>query len=135
MFSTREYEWNDIAVVVAGRAVTGLRGVEYGSKQEKELLYGKGNKPHAIQRGNVDYSGSLTMTQSEYEALRTAAGGDILNVQFDVVVSYGNPSSGDVGVVDILVGCEFTEDKTSWKQGDKFQEKSLPFIFIDKKKA
>ncbi len=133
--NSKEYEWNDITAVVAGRSVTGFRGIEYGSKQEKELLYGKGNKPHGIQCGNVDNSGSITLTQSEYEALSVASGGDILKAHFDIVVAYGNPSQGDVGVIDILVGCEVTEDKTSWKQGDKFQEKSLPFIFIDKKKA
>ncbi len=135
MFNTREYEWADVGVVVAGRVVTGLRGIKYNTKQEKELLYAKGNKPHGIQHGNKDYSGELTMLQSEYEALRAAAGGDLLDAQFDVAVSYGNPTKGDVIVTDILVGCEFTEDNTEWKQGDKFQEKNLPFIFMDKKKA
>lgn len=45
--NTREYEWSDVNVVVAGRVVTGLRGIKYGCKQEKELLYAKGNKPMA----------------------------------------------------------------------------------------
>ena len=46
MVNTKEYGWSDVTVVVAGRPVTGIRGVKYGSKQEKELLYAKGNKPH-----------------------------------------------------------------------------------------
>jgi hypothetical protein len=53
----------------------------------------------------------------------------------DIVAAYGNPSAGDVITTDILVGVEFTEDTTEWKQGDKFQEKTLPFLFIDKKSA
>ena len=73
------------------------------------------------------------MTQSEYEALRAAGGGDILDISIDIVVAYGNPSKGDVITTDLLMGVEFTEDNTEWKQGDKFQEKSLPFIFLDKK--
>lgn len=133
--NTREYEWSDVSVTVAGRPVTGLRGVKYGVKQEKELIYAKGNKPHAIQRGNIDYSGEITLLQSEYEALKTAANGEVTNITFDIVVSVGNPSRGDVITTEILIGCEFTEDNTEWKQGDKFQEKVLPFIFIDKKKA
>nr|DAL51745.1 MAG TPA_asm: tail tube protein [Caudoviricetes sp.] len=135
MFNSREYEWSDITVVVAGCPVTGFRAVDYSSKQEKEALYAKGNKPHGIQRGNKSYEGSITLLQSEYEALRQACGGDVLDASFDLVVAYGNASKGDAIVTDILVGAEVTEDNTEWKQGDKFQEKKLPFIFLDKKSA
>lgn len=133
MVNTREYEWADVTVVLAGRLVTGLRGVKYSAKQEKELLHAKGNKPHSIQRGNKTYEGEVTLLQSEYEALKQASGGDILDASIDIVAAYGNPSAGDVITTDMLVGVEFTEDNTEWKQGDKFQEKTLPFIFIDKK--
>lgn len=133
MVNTREYEWADVTVVLAGRLVTGLRGVKYSAKQEKELLHAKGNKPHSIQRGNKTYDGEVTLVQSEYEALKQASGGDILDASIDIVAAYGNPSAGDVITTDMLVGVEFTEDNTEWKQGDKFQEKTLPFIFIDKK--
>lgn len=133
MVNTREYEWADVSVVMAGRMVTGLRGVKYSAKQEKELLHAKGNKPHSIQRGNKTYDGEITLLQSEYEALKQACGGDILDSSLDIVAAYGNPSAGDVITTDILVGVEFTEDNTEWKQGDKYQEKTLPFLFIDKK--
>lgn len=133
MVNTREYEWSDITAVMAGRNVTGLRAVKYSSKQEKELLHAKGNKPVGIQRGNKTYDGEIGLLQSEYEALRKASGGDILDISFDLVVAYGNPNNGDVITTDLLVGCEFTEDNTEWKQGDKFQEKTLPFIYTDHK--
>lgn len=133
MVNTREYEWSDVTVVLAGRLVTGLRGVKYSAKQEKELLHAKGNKPHSIQRGNKTYDGEITLLQSEYEALRQASGGDVLDASVDIVAAYGNPSAGDVITTDMLIGVEFTVDNTEWKQGDKFQEKTLPFIFIDKK--
>ena len=133
MVNTREYEWADVSVVMAGRMVTGLRGVKYSAKQEKEALHAKGNKPHSIQRGNKTYDGEITLLQSEYEALKQACGGDILDSSMDIVAAYGNPSAGDVVTTDILVGVEFTEDNTEWKQGDKYQEKTLPFLFIDKK--
>lgn len=133
MVNTREYEWSDVSVVMAGRLITGLRGVKYSSKQEKELLHAKGNKPHSIQRGNKTYDGEITLLQSEYEAMKQASGGDILDVSVDIVAAYGNPSAGDVVTTDVLVGVEFTEDNTEWKQGDKFQEKTLPFLFLDKK--
>ncbi len=135
MFNSREYEWADISVVLAGRPVTGFRAVKYSAKQEKEALHAKGSKPHAIQHGNKTYEGSVSLLQSEYEALAQACGGDVLDASVDMVVSYGNPSKGDTVVTDILVGVEFTEDNTEWKQGDKFQEKELPFICLDRKKA
>ena len=135
MVNTREYEWSDVSVTMAGRNITGLRGVKYSSKQEKELLYAKGNKPHTIQRGNKNYSGEITLLQSEYEALKAAAKGDVLDITFDMVVAVGNPSKGDVITTEILVNCEITEDNTNWTQNDKFQEKVLPFIYLDKKKA
>ena len=133
MVNTREYEWSDVTVVLAGRLVTGLRGVKYSAKQEKELLHAKGNKPHSIQRGNKTYDGEITLLQSEYEALKKASGGDILDASMDIVAAYGNPNAGDTITTDLLIGVEFTEDNTEWKQGDKFQEKTLPFIFIDLK--
>lgn len=135
MVNTREYEWSDVTVVMAGRLITGLRGVKYSSKQEKELLHAKGNKPHSIQRGNKTYDGEITLLQSEYEALRQACGGDILDASVDIVAVYGNPSAGDIMTTDILISVEFTEDNTEWKQGDKFQEKTLPFLCIDIKNA
>ena len=133
MVNTREFEWSDISLVVAGRDIKGFRGVKYSEKQEKEALYAKGNKAHSIQSGNIAYEGELTLTQSEYETLRLAMGGSILSGSLSMVVAYGNPSKGDVMVTDALSGCEFTEDSTEWKQGDKFQEKSLPFVFLSKK--
>ena len=135
MFDTREYEWSDITLIVAGRDVKGFRGVKYTEKQEKEALYAKGNKAHSIQRGNISYEGELTMTQSEYELLRMSMGGSILNGRvLQITVAYGNPSKGDLMITDTLLHVEFTEDSTEWKQGDKFQEKSLPIICMDKKR-
>lgn len=134
-FNSREYEWSDVSVVLAGRMVTGIRGVSYTSSQEKEALYGKGNKPHSIQRGNKSYSGSIKLLQSELEALQLAANGDVLDISFNVVVSYGNPTQGDVITTDLLVGCEITEVPKGLNQNDKFMEIELPLIMLDVKPA
>ena len=130
-FNTREYEWADVTVVLAGRTVTGIRGVSYTSSQEKEALYAKGNKPHAIQRGNKSYSGNIRLLQSELEALEAAAGGDVLNASFNVIVSYGNPLKGDVITTDLLKGCEITEVPKGLNQNDKFMEIELPLVALD----
>ena len=129
MFNSKEYEWADVSAVIAGRSVTGLRGVEYKTSQEKEALYAKGNKPHGIQRGNKSYDGTITILQSEL-----AAGGDVLDARFNIIVSYGNPSYGDNIKTDLLVGVEITEVPKGLKQGDKFMEVALPIIMLDVKK-
>lgn len=134
-FNSREYEWADVSVVAAGRMITGIRGVSYTSSQEKEALYGKGNKPHSIQRGNKTFSGAIRLLQSELEALELAAGGDALNISFNIVVAYGNPLKGDVITTDLLVGCEITEIPKGLNQNDKFMEIELPLIMLDVKRG
>ena len=131
MFDTREYEWADVTVVMAGRDITGIRGVSYTSSQEKEALYAKGNKPHGIQRGNKSYEGSIRILQSEYDALNAAAGGDALDVNFDIIVAYGNPSKGDVIKTDLLSGVEITSKPKSLNQNDKFMEIELSILMLD----
>lgn len=134
-FNSREYEWADVSVVAAGRMITGIRGVTYTSSQEKEALYGKGNKPHSIQRGNKTFAGSIRLLQSELEALELAAGGDALDISFNTVVAYGNPAKGDVITTDLLVGCEITEIPKGLNQNDKFMEIELPLVMLDVKRG
>lgn len=134
-FNSREYEWSDVNVVAAGRMITGIRGVSYTSSQEKEALYGKSNKPHSIQRGNKTFAGSINLLQSELEALELAAGGDALDISFNIVVAYGNPTKGDVITTDLLIGCEITEIPKGLKQNDKFMEIELPLVMLDVKRG
>lgn len=133
MFNSREYEFADVAVIVGGKDITGLRGVKYSVKQEKEAIYGKGNLPHSIQRGNKSFEGEITVLQSELETLiANSPDQDLMELQFDTIVSYGNPSNGDVMITDKLIGCQITGYDKELKQGDKFMEVNLPVIFLRK---
>lgn len=132
MFNSREYEFADITVFLGKRDVTGLRGIEYKEAQEKEALYGKGNKPLSIQKGNKSYDGKITLTTSELLALENAGKGTVLDMELTVIVTYGNPTQGDMIATDKLIGVQFTEAPRNWKQGDKFAEHELPFICLDK---
>lgn len=134
-FSTKQYAWNAVKVFLFGRLVTGLRGVEYTVKKDKEAVYGAGEEPLAIQTGNKEYSGNITLLQSELEAItkaaKTAGYADLTDIPgFDVQVSYANV--GERPTTDTLVGCEFTEEAKGMKQGDKFMEVSLPIVFLRK---
>lgn len=130
MFDSRQYEFADLTLALGGRVLTGFRGVKYSSKQEKELVYGKGNQPQSIQKGNISHEGEITMLQSELETLRLAGKGSVLGLRLDAVVIYGDPANGDVLVTDKIRGIEFTEDAKELKQGDKFMEVTLPFICL-----
>jgi len=133
-FDSREYEFSDITLVLGGKDITGVRGIKYTVKQDKELVYGKGSDPIKIQKGNRSYDGELTCLQSELETLIAASpDGSILSLQLDAVVCYGDPSKGDVLITDVLQGIQFTEETIEMKQGDKFAEIKLPFIFLRKK--
>jgi|WetSurMetagenome_2_1015567.scaffolds.fasta_scaffold314888_1 hypothetical protein len=131
-FNSKEYEWKDITLNLAGRDVAGIRSVEYKSSKDKEALYAKGNKPVSIQSGNKKYEGSIKVLQSELIALEKAAGSDdLLDISFDIIVVYGNPTAGDAIKTDRIRSAEFTELPDSINQGDKHMEVTLPIIALD----
>ncbi len=127
----RQYEFADLTLILGGRDIVGFRGIKYGEKQEKELLYGKGNRPVSIQKGNISYEGEITLLQSELETLLAAGGGSILKLSLNAVICYGNPTNGDVLITDKILGLQFTENVKEFKQGDKNAEITLPFICLD----
>ncbi len=129
-FSSKQYAWSDVSISIGGRIIEGITEVEYTVKQEKETLRGRGNNPHKVTRGNKSYEGKITIWQSELEAMvLSAPKADILDLTFDVIVSYV-PSDGGKTVIDVLTGCEFTETKKSMKQGDKNMVVELPIVFL-----
>lgn len=133
--NTREYEWKDLTIIIGGKVISGITGVKYSEKMEKEALYGKGDRAIGIQHGNRSYQGEVTLHQSEVEALeQSSTTGSILDLNFDMIICYGNPSKGDTMVTERLINCEFTESPRELKQGDKKQEITLPIIACDKRK-
>jgi hypothetical protein len=141
MFDSREFEYADVKVKLLGAELTGLRGLTYKKSQEKEPVYGQGNQPKAIQRGNKKYEGSLMLLKSDFDRLNTAATlagyEDITDVPAELItITCTYQKEGDPLVkVDTLIKLEFTEYEDGMKQGDKFKEVSLPFICLQIKKA
>lgn len=129
--NSKEYDWTKISVVVLGRTVAGLRGIEYTAKMAKEALHGAGVNPKAVQSGKREYEGTLTILQSELEALNRAAKEagytDCLDLEFDIVVTYA--ASGVVST-DIVRCASITEFPKGMKQGDLYSEHALPFIAL-----
>ena len=130
-FNSKQYAWCDLSIAFGGRILIGVTELEYTEKREKDLLYGRGCKPHGVAVGNRSYEGKMSLWQSELEAMtRDAPNNDILGLSFDLVVSYVPLDGGQI-VTDILRHVEFTEVKKGMKQGDKNMIVELPIIFID----
>jgi hypothetical protein len=130
--NTDEFEWSDVSAVVDGENIEGLLGVEYTGKQDKEVSYGRGNKPRSIQKGNESYEGKLKLTQSAVQQILKSSGKKMLfKVGYiDIVVSYVR-TEGDMMETDTLKRVQFTEHPKAINQGDKKMEIEAPFIFLD----
>lgn len=134
-FSSKQYAWADMTISYGGRILEGVLEIEYKETKEKEYLYGRGGKPHAIVHGNHNYEGKVKVWQSELEAMtKDAKNKDITNLTFDIVVAY--VPRGDEGqiVTDILKNVEFTEIAKALAQGDTNMEVELPIMFLDVKR-
>ena len=114
--------------------------IKYKSVREKEVLYAKGRDGHSIQSGNNAVTGNITFTQSTFEALEVATGGNILDAKVDIVVSYGaelNTTSVASAVIstEVITAVQFTEYEKGMNQGDKFMEINVPFLALKIRKV
>ncbi|RIV21391.1 hypothetical protein DYU11_18470 [Fibrisoma montanum] len=133
-FNSEQYQYSDVSVQIGDRVLVGLRGVKYMSEQEKEPVYGKGNQPLAIQRGNKKYEGEIKILQGELELLiDKAPNKDIIDYRnLTITVAYSN---GAGLTTDNLVGVEFKQSPKEMNQNDKFMEVTLPILFLKLKQG
>lgn len=128
----REYAWGDITVTLFGQPVAGLRGISYKTSKEKGELYAAGRNPRAIQHGKRKCDGTLTITQSELQALNRSAQAkgynDILDVDFNIVICY--ISDNAIISTDIVKLASISELPQEMKEGDLNMEIALPFIAL-----
>lgn len=132
-FNSKECEWADMEVLLAGAPVTKIRGLKYKAKKDKEALYAEGDQPIAIQSGNRSYEGEIKILKGALDdmnlAARAALGQDVLDLEFDIVVTY-KPRSNRSLKQDVLVGVQVKEFEKGWQQGAKHMEITLPIIFL-----
>lgn len=132
LINKQEYAWGDIQILIFGQPVTGTRGIEYKTKKEKELLYGSGRDARGIQHKRRETEGTITILQSELQALNRSAKAngyrDILDVDFDIVVSYA--VLGGAITVDHIIKASISELPVGMKEGDAYSEHALPFVAL-----
>lgn len=130
----KEYAWGDVQVVMWGRNVVGLRGIDYKTKKDKQALYAMGRTAKSIQHGKRSVEGTVTLTQSEFIAMNRAAQEkgykDLLDTEVDIVVSY-IPEEKAALTIDRIVCASFTELPAGMKEGDLNSEHAVPFVALD----
>lgn len=129
-FNTAEFAWKDIEAILLGRPVVRLLEVKYKTARETKAIYGRGDQPLGIQRGNKSYEGEIKIGQSELEALTRKAqqlmpNSDTTDLPaINVSISYAKDGAL---VTDVLVGVVLGEFEKGMKQGDFEMEVTLPF--------
>ena len=131
MYNSEEYAWKDLSINVLGRVLNGVTGLKYSEKTDQTPLYGRGQKPIAIQSGNMSFEGEITLLQSEAIALQNAAKAAnkrVGQISFDIVAAY----SIDTAInTDIIKGVKISDFEKALKQGDKNMEIAFKFMALD----
>lgn len=131
--NNREYAYGDIDVYVFGKKVVGLRGINYEPAKGKHALISSGYGPRSIQHGPRGYSGTFSILQSELDALNRTARArgykDILDVDFDIVLVYGDEASALT--TDKIYCASVEKFNRGMKVDDFYCEHTLQFIALD----
>lgn len=132
MINGNEYAWEDLQVVVEGNAfpLNGVINIRYKATKVHVNIKGRGNKPVSMGRGPEDYEGSLTILQSELEAMQDTLGMDSLVTRkpFQISVSYA-PLVGPKRT-DLLMGCRILEVERALGTEDTHMEVELPLAIF-----
>lgn len=125
----KQYGWKDVSVVVLGRTIEGITDVKVKRTTSKERQYGRGNQAQHILTGNEEISGTLSLQQSELDAINAAIKAvnpllDITKVAFDIVINYENEERA---TTDTVVGANVEEYEKGLAQGDTMMTIELPF--------
>lgn len=129
----KQYGWKDVSVSVLGRIIEGIEDVKVKRKVDKERQYGRGNAAQAIISKNEEIDGSISLHQSELEAINAAIKAvnplnNISNVAFDIIINYEN-AVGE-STTDTVVGVQVTEYEKAMAQGDAKMTIELPFMAL-----
>lgn len=132
-WKSTEYSWSDLSVAAMGRTFERITEVEYEVEADLKLIYGRGKKAKGIVEGNEKCSGSVTLGQSEVEAMirkaqETKPGAKISDITFDLQLIY---LKGTDIVKDRVVEARITKLTKSFKNGDGEMICKLPFIATD----
>jgi len=134
-FNSAEFAWCDMSVTAMGRTYERILEITYDVEVDKKQIYGRGKKVKGIQRMNEKPAGSITIGQSELEAMireaqKTNPNAKATDLAFDIQIHYLDADKSAL-VKDRIIGAEFTKNPKSMKQGDSDMEIKMDFLAMD----
>lgn len=126
------YDWADVSVKIPGLDLE-VQEISYDDELEKELAYGKGNKPRGYGTGNYKSEGKLSVLKDDFDDLSAyckSSGVPLYKLVVDkIVVSYAN--EGQKTKTDELNTVTFTKTSQKAAQGDKSLKVDIDFIIVN----
>lgn len=127
----KTYAWADVDIKLPGLTIE-LQEIDYGDELEKELAYGKGQRPRGYGEGNYKSEGKMVLLREDYEALldycKSQGVGFYKLVIPKIIVSYAN--EGDRTRSDVLNVVTFKKRGKKGSQGDTSLKVDLDFLIV-----
>ncbi len=129
LYTSEQYSFNDITVVVGGRILNGCTGIEIEFGYEHEVIRGKGAKGQAINQKNFDASGTLKLLQSEVEAIFDTWGVDYQKQYVEITWNF-SADGGTLRTHQVKMA-KLGKIKLALNQGDSHMVVDVPFAALD----
>lgn len=127
-----EAGWANVIVGIVGVPTTAITELSYSDSQIVTNQYGTGVQPVSRTFGPVEYSGSLTLHLSAFDALVSAAPfGRIQNIPpFVITVVYApqGQTAGFIPKTHAITQVTFMSAEVSHSQGDEIILVTVPFL-------
>ncbi len=128
----RAYDWGDVSIKLPGLDLE-VQEISYDDELEKEVVYGKGQRPRGYGEGNYKSEGKLSLLRDDFDDLiaycKQQGVGLYKLVIPKIVVSYAN--GAEKTKTDVLNVVTFTKTSTKNAQGDKSLKIDLDFIIVN----
>ena len=130
-----QHQFDHLLVFIDGLEIECLKGFVYKAAQDKEPVYGRGNKGVTMKRGTKSYEGEVVVLESNFDILtkiaqRKGVDKDILDLRNLTIVGTQMPDEGLIKIITIK-HAEFDSWEIGKSNDDGLSEITLPFKALD----
>lgn len=126
------YDWGDVTVAIAGLALE-VQEISYDDELEKEVAYGKGQRPRGFGEGNYKSEGKISLLRDDYDDLITYCKNNGVGLYKlvipKIVISYADGIGRTK--TDVLNTVTFTKASHKNAQGDKSLKIDLDMLIVN----
>jgi hypothetical protein len=108
-------DFSSITIYIRGKPFIGVTAIDYSATREPGKLKGTSPRVLARTRGEITFSGSMTLNREDAAELRKQLGPGYMEVDFDITVTY--KYKGGTLTEDKITGACITEDSDSNSSG------------------